>query len=78
VVDTDGTVYVTTHNYGKGDADAPSKVFAFAPDGTLLRDYVFEGQNLDEDHGILALAFDADGCSMSSTATRPACSPLIP
>jgi sugar lactone lactonase YvrE len=61
VVDHDGTVYVGTHNAGKGDAAAPSKVFAYAPDGERLRAYEIEGQDLDEDHGILAMAFDADG-----------------
>lgn len=61
VVDTDGTVYVGTHNAGKGDADAPSKVFAYGPDAELRREYVIAGQSLDEDHGILAMAFDAEG-----------------
>jgi sugar lactone lactonase YvrE len=61
VVDHDGTVYVGTHNAGNGDAGAPSKVFAYDPDGTLEREYEIEGQSLDEDHGILAMAFDADG-----------------
>lgn len=61
VVDEDGTVYVGTHNAGKGDADAPSVVFAHDEAGRLLRTYEIEGQHLDEDHGILAMAFDADG-----------------
>lgn len=61
VVDTDGTIYVSTHNHGNGDADAPSKVFAFDGDGELLREYEIELQADDEDHGILQMAFDADG-----------------
>lgn len=61
VVDTDGTVYVSTHNHDKGDADAPSKVFAYAPDGELLRDYEISSQHDDESHGLLQMAFDADG-----------------
>lgn len=61
VVDTDRTIYVSTHNHGNGDAEAPSKVFAYAPDGELLREYEIELQADDEDHGILQMAFDADG-----------------
>ena len=61
VVDRDGTIYVSTHNHGKGDADAPSKVFAFDGDGALLREYEIELQADDADHGILQMAFDADG-----------------
>lgn len=60
-VDLDGTVYVGTHNHGNGDAEAPSEVFAYDPSGELLRSYTVEGQELDDDHGILAMAFDADG-----------------
>lgn len=61
VVDHDGSVYVSTNNRGKGDADAPSRIFRYAADGSLTREYVIEGQRLDEDHGVLGLAFDADG-----------------
>ncbi|HWH32180.1 MAG TPA: SMP-30/gluconolactonase/LRE family protein [Egibacteraceae bacterium] len=58
-VGRDGTVYVGTHNYGKGDAEAPSKIFAYSPAGELRREYVIQGQNLDEDHGVLQFALDA-------------------
>jgi sugar lactone lactonase YvrE len=60
-VATDGTVYVGTNQLGRGDAAAPSKVFAYSPDGALLREYVIEGQPLAEEHGIQGLAFDTDG-----------------
>ncbi|MBW3620990.1 MAG: SMP-30/gluconolactonase/LRE family protein [Actinobacteria bacterium] len=60
-VDDAGTVYVGTHNAGRGDADAPSALFAYDPTGSLLREYVIEGQDLDADHGILGIAADADG-----------------
>jgi sugar lactone lactonase YvrE len=59
-VGRDQTVYVGTHNYGKGDARAASKVFAFNPAGKPVREYTIQGQPLDEDHGILAIATDAD------------------
>src|SRR5919106_6803445 len=60
-VATDGTIYVGTNQIGRGDASAPSKVFAYSPEGALLREYVIEGQPLDEEHGIQGLAFDGDG-----------------
>ncbi|MBW3659016.1 MAG: SMP-30/gluconolactonase/LRE family protein [Actinobacteria bacterium] len=60
-VDDAGTVYVGTHNAGNGDTDAPSKVFAYGPDGTLLREYVIEGQDVEGQNGILGMAADAEG-----------------
>lgn len=60
-VGRDQTVYVGTHNYGKGDAEAPSKVFAFNPSGKPAGEYVIQGQAMDADHGILAMATDANG-----------------
>jgi SMP-30/Gluconolactonase/LRE-like region len=57
----DGRVYVGTNQLGHGDADAPSKIFAFSPGGELLREYELEGQPLDQDHGIQGLIFDRDG-----------------
>jgi sugar lactone lactonase YvrE len=60
-VDEHGLAYVGTNQSGKGDARAPSRVFAYAPDGRLLRSYVIEGQDLAADHGIDGLAFDGGG-----------------
>ena len=57
----EGTVYVGTNQQQRGDTDAPSKVFAYSPQGELIREYVIEGQDLDEPHGIQGLAIDADG-----------------
>jgi sugar lactone lactonase YvrE len=57
----DGRVYVGTNQQQRGDSRAPSKVFAFNPDGRLAREYELRGQHLDEDHGIQGLAFDGRG-----------------
>ena len=57
----DGRVYVGTNQLGHGDADAPSKVFAFSQKAKLVREYELEGQPLEEDHGIQGLVFDRDG-----------------
>lgn len=59
LVARDRTVYVSTHNYDKGDADAPSRVFAYAPDGRLKRSYVIPPGS--RSHGLLGMAEDADG-----------------
>jgi sugar lactone lactonase YvrE len=60
-VGPDGRVYVGTNQLGHGDADAPSKIFAFSADGELVREYELQGQPLDEDHGIQGLLFDGNG-----------------
>jgi sugar lactone lactonase YvrE len=57
----DGLVYVGTNQLMHGDADAPSKVFAYSQQGQLVREYVIEGQPLQQSHGIQGLAFDRDG-----------------
>jgi len=57
----DNRVYVGTNQLGHGDADAPSKVFAYSLRGNLVREYELEGQPLEEDHGIQGLALDRDG-----------------
>ena len=57
----DRRVYVGTNQLGHGDADAPSKVFAYSRGGKLVREYELKGQPLEEDHGIQGLAFDRDG-----------------
>jgi sugar lactone lactonase YvrE len=60
-IGADRRVYVGTNQSGKGDAGAPSRVFAYTRAGKLVRQYVIEGQELDEDHGIQGLAFDGRG-----------------
>src|SRR3954454_21092051 len=57
----DGTVYTATLNAESGDTKAPSKVFAFTPDGKLKRTYDITGQDLSAQHGISGMAMDADG-----------------
>src|SRR3954447_1776798 len=61
VIAPDGTVYTATLNAESGDTNAPSKVFAFTPDGKLKRTYDIKGQDLSQQHGLTGLAMDADG-----------------
>jgi sugar lactone lactonase YvrE len=61
VIAPDGTVYTATLNAESGDTAAPSKVFAFTPDGKPKREYEIKGQNLSEVHGLTGLAMDAAG-----------------
>src|SRR4051794_700719 len=61
VIAPDGTVYTATLNADSGDTSAPSKVFAFTPDGKLKRSYEIRGQNLSAQHGITGMAMDAAG-----------------
>src|SRR3954468_9986696 len=61
VIAPDGTVYTATLNAESGDTKAPSKVFAFTPDGKLKRSYDIKGQDLNAEHGLSGLAIDADG-----------------
>jgi sugar lactone lactonase YvrE len=51
-------VFVGTNQQGKGDADAPSRVFVYSRRGRPIRAIELEGQNLREEHGIQGLAFD--------------------
>jgi sugar lactone lactonase YvrE len=68
----DGTVYVGTNQQQRGDTTAPSRIFAFSPAGELIREYVVEGQQLEEPHGIQGLALDADGVLYAlDRAARP-------
>src|SRR4051794_4793169 len=61
VIAPDGTVYTATLNAEGGDTAAPSKVFAFTPDGKPKREYVIKGQDLSQQHGLTGLAMDAAG-----------------
>lgn len=61
VIGPDGTVYTATLNAESGDTKAPSKVFAFSPDGKLKRSYDITGQDLGAQHGLTGMAMDADG-----------------
>jgi SMP-30/Gluconolactonase/LRE-like region len=57
----DGLIYVGTNQLGRGDADAPSRIFVFSRRGRLVRSLVLRGQDLEHDHGIQGLAFDGRG-----------------
>src|SRR3954451_23195069 len=61
VIAPNGTVYTATLNAESGDTKAPSKVFAFTPDGKLKRTYDIKGQDLSAEHGITGMAMDAAG-----------------
>jgi sugar lactone lactonase YvrE len=51
-------VFVGTNQQGKGDADAPSKIFVYSRRGRRIRDIVLRGQDLEREHGSQGLAFD--------------------
>src|SRR3954449_12012487 len=50
VIAPDGTVYTATLNAQSGDTSAPSKVFAFTPDGKLKRSYEIRGSGWGSAH----------------------------
>jgi sugar lactone lactonase YvrE len=52
-------VFVGTNQQGKGDAEAPSRVFVYSRRGRLVRDIELRRQDLSGDHGIQGLAFDS-------------------
>jgi hypothetical protein len=60
LVGPDGTIYVGSFENPAGDS-LPSKVFAFAPDGHIIRSYTVPGQDLAAEHGVQVAAMDADG-----------------
>ncbi|MGZ4202905.1 MAG: SMP-30/gluconolactonase/LRE family protein, partial [Thermoleophilaceae bacterium] len=60
LVAPDGTIYVGSFENPAGDS-LPSKVFAFAPDGRLLRTYTVPGQDLAAAHGVQVAAIDSSG-----------------
>jgi sugar lactone lactonase YvrE len=66
-VDGDRTIYVGTltslreMNLGRNDSTDASTIFAYRRDGTLRRQYPVAGQRLNEEHGVLGIALDADG-----------------
>jgi sugar lactone lactonase YvrE len=55
------TIYVGTFTNAQGDDTGPSKVFAFAPDGRLDREFTIEGQTPGAAHGVQVAAIDAKG-----------------
>jgi sugar lactone lactonase YvrE len=60
LVAPDGTIYVGSFENPAGDS-LPSKVFAFAPDGHVIRSYTVPGQDLAAAHGVQVAAIDSSG-----------------
>ncbi|MEA2441678.1 MAG: hypothetical protein QOH76_3102 [Thermoleophilaceae bacterium] len=56
-----GRIYVGTFTNVMGSDTGPSKVFAFARDGQLLREYTVAGQTPGASHGVQVAAIDAQG-----------------
>ena len=59
-VHPNGRIYEGTYTNPSGDG-VPSRVFEYDGDGTLLRSWTMEGQNLSEEHGVQAATSDARG-----------------
>jgi hypothetical protein len=61
VLDDDGYVYAGSFHPLNGGTDAPSKVFAFAPNGSIARSYTVTGQAPGQAHGVQVALTDAQG-----------------
>jgi sugar lactone lactonase YvrE len=59
-VHPNGRIYAGTYDNPSGDT-VPSRVFEYTGDGTLLRSYTVEGQDLSQPHGVQAATSDARG-----------------
>jgi sugar lactone lactonase YvrE len=60
-VHPNGRIYAGTYTNPNGDT-VPSRVFEYdGADGTLLRSWTLEGQNLEEPHGVQAATSDVRG-----------------
>lgn len=59
-VHPNGRIYAGTYTNPGGDT-VPSRVFEYGDDGTLIRSWTVEGQNLDQPHGVQAATSDARG-----------------
>lgn len=55
------TIYVGTFTNAGGDANGPSHLYAYSPEGLLLRDWTIQGQAPNGDNGIQVAAQDAGG-----------------
>ena len=56
-VHPNGRIYAGTYTNPSGDT-VPSRVFEYDGDGTLLRSWTVQGQNLDQAHGVQAATSD--------------------
>jgi sugar lactone lactonase YvrE len=61
LVAPDRTIYVGTFTNSAGTANGASKVFAYSPDGQLLKTYTIAGQQADANNGVQVAAIDANG-----------------
>src|SRR3954453_1807184 len=61
LVPPDRTIYVGTFTNANGDPNGPSHLYAYSPDGLMLRDWTIKGQSADGDNGIQGPARDASG-----------------
>jgi sugar lactone lactonase YvrE len=61
LVAPDRTIYVGTFTNAEGTDTGPSKVFAFAPDGQLKREFTITGQETGVSNGVQVAAIDAKG-----------------
>jgi sugar lactone lactonase YvrE len=61
LVAPDRTIYVGTFTNAGGDANGPSHLYAYSPDGLMLRDWTITGQKPDGNNGIQVAAQDAQG-----------------
>ena len=59
-VHPNGRIYAGTYDNPSGDTTA-SRVFEYQADGTLLRSWVVNGQDLSQPHGVQAATSDAHG-----------------
>jgi hypothetical protein len=57
----DRTIYVGTFTNATGDANGPSHLYAYSPEGLMLRDWTIQGQSPDGNNGIQVAAQDASG-----------------
>ncbi len=55
-----GRIYEGTYDNPSGDT-VPSRVFEYLADGTLLRSWTVQGQDLSQAHGIQVATSDAQG-----------------
>jgi hypothetical protein len=74
----DGTVYTATLNAESGDTSAPSKVFAFSPDGKLIHEWQIQGQDVSQEHGLTGMAMDGEGRLYIGSLAPPAVFRLDP
>src|SRR5438477_887203 len=61
LVSPDRTIYVGTFTNATGDRNGPSHLYAYSPEGLMLRDWTIQGQSPDGDNGIQVAAQDASG-----------------